>query len=489
MQFTLQKYQVGKAAECVVLGVVDHKLSSLGKALDKSLNRRLSHVLAQGDLTDNLISTQLVHCPQDACKRVLLVSLGTAKALTDAKAIKVMKAAAAALKKLNLKTAVWALQENLPSTEQSILQAILKISDQDYQYTTTKKAPKTKQAKLSKVIFHVEKNTKALNQILSQGKATAAGMAVTKQLGNLPANICTPTHVAKQAQAMAKGDAKLQCKVLSEAEMKKLKMNTLLSVSAGSSEPAKLVCLDYKGGKKGDKPIVLVGKGVTFDSGGISLKPGNAMDEMKYDMCGAATVMGVFKAITTLKLKLNVVGIMPCTENMPGSKATKPGDVITSMSGQTVEVLNTDAEGRLILSDALTYAGRFKPKAVIDIATLTGAMVVALGHHTTGIMGNDDKLVQQLVAAGANVQDLAWQLPMGDHYDEMIKTNFADMANIGSGGAGSITAAQFLGRFTKDYQWAHMDIAGTAWVGGGESKGATGRPVPLLTQYLVKQAG
>jgi len=269
--------------------------------------------------------------------------------------------------------------------------------------------------------------------------------------------------------------------------MEKLGMGSLLSVARGSHEPPKLIVLKYEGGRRGDKPYALVGKGVTFDTGGISLKPAPEMDEMKFDMCGAASVLGTLRAVAELKLPINVVGVIPATENMPGGSATKPGDIVTSMSGQTVEILNTDAEGRLILCDALTYTERFDPQAVVDIATLTGACVIALGHVASGLFANDDALAEQLLAAGQTSRDRAWHLPLWDDYQEQLKSNFADFANIGGRPAGSVTAACFLARFTKKFKWAHLDIAGVAWKSGA-AKGATGRPVPLLTQYLIDRA-
>jgi leucyl aminopeptidase len=275
----------------------------------------------------------------------------------------------------------------------------------------------------------------------------------------------------------------LDCEVLEESDMSKLGMNSLLSVSKGSIEPPKLISLSYVG--NGDaKPIVLVGKGVTFDSGGISLKPGAGMDEMKYDMCGAASVLGTMRAVAEMKFKVNLTIVVPTVENMPAHNASKPGDVVTSMSGQTIEILNTDAEGRLILCDALTYVEKFNPEVVIDVATLTGAVIVALGKHNSGLMSNDQALADGLISASKIALDGAWQLPIEDEYDEQLKSNFADMANIGGREAGTITAACFLARYSKDYRWAHLDIAGTAWVSGSK-KGATGRPVPLLTQYII----
>ena len=277
----------------------------------------------------------------------------------------------------------------------------------------------------------------------------------------------------------------LECEVLEESEMEALGMNSLLSVSKGSSEPGKLISVSYNNAGK-DQPVVLVGKGVTFDSGGISLKPGAKMDEMKFDMCGAASVLGVMSAVAEMNLKVNLTVVVPTVENMPAHDASKPGDVVKSMSGQTVEILNTDAEGRLILCDALTYCEKFRPKVVIDIATLTGAVIIALGKHHSGLMANDQALADDLKKAGNDAMDTVWQLPLDEEYDELLKSNFADMANIGGREAGTVTAACFLARFTKDYRWAHLDIAGTAWLGGSK-KGATGRPVPLLTQYIMEQ--
>ncbi|HNP25341.1 MAG TPA: leucyl aminopeptidase, partial [Nitrosomonas sp.] len=323
-------------------------------------------------------------------------------------------------------------------------------------------------------------------EALKQGAAIAHGMSLTKDLGNLAPNICTPTYLADQAKDLAK-TYKFKATILDKKDMEKQGMGALLAVARGSHQPAKLIVLEYQGKGKKEKPIVLVGKGVTFDTGGISLKPAAEMDEMKYDMSGAASVLGTMKAIGEMNLPINVVAIIPATENMPGGSATKPGDVVTSMSGQTIEILNTDAEGRLILCDALTYAERFEPKAVIDIATLTGACVIALGNVATGLMSNDETLSQELLKAGEQAVDRVWQLPLWNEYQDLLKSNFADMANIGGRAGGTITAACFLSRFTKKYQWAHLDIAGTAWKSGKE-KGSTGRPVPLLTQFLISQA-
>jgi leucyl aminopeptidase len=330
---------------------------------------------------------------------------------------------------------------------------------------------------------------------LTEGGALAHGMSLARTLGNLPGNICTPTYLGEQAKALGKEFKSLSVKVLDRKQIEALKMGSFLSVARGSVEQPRFIVLHYKGkpvaAKRGAKapagPIVLVGKGITFDSGGISLKPAATMDEMKFDMCGAASVLGTLRAVAEIGLPGEIIGLIPTCENMPSGSANKPGDVVTSMSGQTIEILNTDAEGRLILCDALTYAERFKPSAVIDIATLTGACVVALGKVNTGLFASDDALAEALLAAGKQSMDTAWRLPLDDAYQEQLKSNFADMANIGGQPGGAVTAACFLARFAKAYHWAHLDIAGTAWRGGGE-KGSTGRPVPMLLQYLINQA-
>ena len=353
---------------------------------------------------------------------------------------------------------------------------------------STKKESKKK---LNKITFAIDPNTNIAKDIVNAiidgsklGQAMAKGQLFAKNLGNLPGNICTPTYIAEQAIDIAKDSDKITAEVLEEADMQALGMGSLLSVSRGSRQPAKLIVLHYKGASNADeKPHVLVGKGLTFDAGGISIKPSAKMDEMKYDMCGSASVIGTLLAVEELQLDINLVVIVPSSENLPDGDANKPGDIVKSMSGRTIEILNTDAEGRLILCDALTYAERFEPKSVIDVATLTGACIVALGHHTNGLMGNNQELIDALLEAGESSLDRAWQLPLWDEYHQQLKSNFADLANIGGPGAGTITAACFLSKFTEKYPWAHLDIAGTAWTGGA-AKGATGRCVPILTQYL-----
>jgi leucyl aminopeptidase len=342
---------------------------------------------------------------------------------------------------------------------------------------------------LSKLIINVPQRNdlRRVEHALHRGLAIAGGVRLAKDLGNLPGNICTPTYLAEQAGELAKS-YNLQIEVLERPEMEKLGMGSLLSVARGSRQPPKLIVLQYKKGKASQKPIALVGKGITFDAGGISLKPAGEMDEMKYDMCGAASALGTLKAVAELDLPINLIVVIPASENLPDGDANKPGDIVTSMSGQTIEVLNTDAEGRLVLCDAMTYVEKYEPETVVDIATLTGACVIALGHHVSGLFGNDDSLVKELTNAGDESFDRAWHMPMWDEYQDQLKSNFADMANIGGRPGGSITAACFLSRFAKKFNWAHLDIAGTAWK-SGKDKGATGRPVPLLTHFLIKRSG
>ena len=346
-------------------------------------------------------------------------------------------------------------------------------------------------AKLEEIIFAIDpaanfsaEMVASVEQGVKLGFAMAKGQLFAKNLGNLSGNICTPTYIAEQAEDIANGNDKITVEILEESDMEAMGMGSFLSVSRGSREPAKLIVLHYQGAANEDeKPHVLVGKGLTFDAGGISLKPAGKMDEMKYDMCGSASVIGALLAAAELELPINLKVVVPSSENLPDGDANKPGDIVKSMSGRTIEILNTDAEGRLILCDALTYAERFEPQSVIDVATLTGACIVALGHHTNGLMANDQELADAVLVAGDESQDRAWQLPMWDEYHKQLKSNFADLANIGGPGAGTITAACFLSKFTKKYPWVHLDIAGTAWTGGA-GKGATGRCVPILTQYL-----
>jgi leucyl aminopeptidase len=368
---------------------------------------------------------------------------------------------------------------------------VLAARDAAYRFDAMKSKKEPVPTGVRKIAFAVMAATAdAAKQAVAQAVAVANGIDLTKDLGNFPANVCTPTYLANTAKKMAR-EFKLEVEILDRKQLQALKMGSFLSVTNGSVEPPKFIVLKHLGGKSKEAPVVLVGKGITFDSGGISLKPGSAMDEMKYDMGGAASVLGTMRAIAEMKLKLNVIVVIPTCENMPSGSATKPGDIVTSMSGQTIEILNTDAEGRLVLCDALTYAERFKPAAVVDVATLTGACITALGHHNSGLFTRSDDahdaLANELLAAGKQAGDTAWRMPIEDSYQEQLKSNFADMANIGGPPAGAVTAACFLERYTKKYTWAHLDIAGTAWKSGA-AKGSTGRPVPLLTTFLINRA-
>jgi leucyl aminopeptidase len=356
-----------------------------------------------------------------------------------------------------------------------------------YRYSETLSKPKAA-SKLKKLQLSPGEGLSAAraDEAMRSGLAIGEGVNLARELGNLPGNICNPDYLAREARRLSRQHASISSKVLNEKQMRELGMGSLLSVAAGSEQPARLIIMEYKGGKRGEQPVVLVGKGITFDSGGISLKPGPKMDEMKYDMGGAASVFGTFRALAELALPINVVGLVAAAENMPSGRATKPGDVVKSMSGKTIEILNTDAEGRLVLCDALTYAERYKPAAVIDIATLTGACIVALGSHASGLYANDEELAAQLLEAGTETHDRAWRMPLWQDYQKQLKSNFADLANIGGPEAGSVTAACFLARFAEKYPWAHLDIAGAAW--NSSPKGATGRPVPLLTRYLQDRA-
>ncbi|WP_374243225.1 leucyl aminopeptidase [Zoogloea sp.] len=494
MEFTIKAGAPEKLkSDCVVAGVyAGGDPSAAARSLDKASDGAIGALLARGELDDKAGATLMLHnLPGIAAPRVLLVSLGKADELTDKLYRDAVTAAAKQLAGTVAADAAFCLTDaELPHRDLAwrIAQAAQILEDSTYRCDELKSKRDESRKGVRKIAFLTKtKDTAPLEAAVRRGTAIAEGMALAKTLGNLPGNVCTPTYLATAARKLAK-DHKIKVEVLDQGDMEKLGMGALLSVARGSHEPPKFIVLNYKGGKAKDKPVVLVGKGITFDTGGISLKPGEGMDEMKYDMCGAASVLGTFKAIAQMALPINVVGLVPTTENMPGGAATKPGDIVTSMSGQTIEVLNTDAEGRLILCDALTYAERFDPVAVIDVATLTGACIIALGNLTSGLLANDDALAAELLASGQAAGDKAWQLPLWDEYQDMLKSNFADIPNIGSKGAGTITAACFLARFTKAYKWAHLDIAGTAWKSGAD-KGATGRPVPLLTQFLIGRAG
>jgi leucyl aminopeptidase len=466
-------------------------MSEAAAIIDKATKGYLRRVIERGDMNGSIGSTLLLHdVPGVACTRVLLLGLGPKSGFTEKQFRRCIGAAIEMLARTGATDAELHFTElsvGHRDVEWRVMQTARAAREATYRFEQMKSAPAKNASALRRIVLAVTKSDeKRAARGLAQGLALAHGISLARDLGNLPGNICTPAYLAEQARKLAK-HYRMKVQVLEQADMEKLGMNTLLSVAAGSSQPPKLIVLEYRTGAKNQKPVVLVGKGVTFDTGGISLKPAPEMDEMKYDMSGAGSVLGTLKAVAEMKLPVNVVGIIPATENMPGGRATKPGDIVTSMSGQTVEILNTDAEGRLILCDALTYAERFDPAAVIDIATLTGACVIDLGHVVSGLFANDDPLAREVLTAGDHAGDGAWHLPLHDEYQDQLRSNFADFANIGGRPAGAVTAACFLSRFTKQYKWAHLDVAGTAWKSGKE-KGSTGRPVPLLTQFLVNRA-
>jgi len=524
MEFTARHLDpVTAKTDCLILSI-GQQLDAAAKAVDDATQGLVSRLLRDNDFSGKPGATLLLHEPPGlAARRLLLVGSGTLP-MTPLDYIKTVRAAGQHVGAAT-KTVVTTLADT-PVLDRNVLwnaqQLVRLFGEASYRFARegsdaaaaprgakagAAKAGSTKTdaaradnaengdasaqpTKLKRVTLACADPdvTADAQKGITYGSALALGINRARQLGDLPANTCTPGYLAQQARHLGRQHAAVTTRVLAEKDMRELGMGALLSVTAGTVQPAYLLVMDYRGGKKSTRPVVLVGKGVTFDSGGISLKPGAKMDEMKYDMCGAASVLGVMEALAALQLPLNVIGIVPTVENMPSGQATKPGDVVTSLSGQTIEILNTDAEGRLILCDALTYAARYKPDTVIDIATLTGACVVALGKHASGLFSNDEALAADLLAAGEQAGDRAWQLPLWDDYDQQLKSPFADIANIGGPEAGSITAACFLARFTKSYRWAHLDIAGSAWNSAGP-KGATGRPVPLLLEYLRRKAG
>ena len=475
--------------ECIVVGIeAEGKLAPSAAALDTAASGYLKELIDSGDLSGKAGEQQMLYrVPGIKASRVLVVGLGKSDERKDRHYRKLVTALASALKKSGIRNATIAL-DGLAGDADDIYrqtrQLVEWFSGELYQYDTTK-SKKADAIKLETIaILLSEDDTELGEGALLDGAAIANGVSSARDVGNLPGNICTPSHLAERAIGLAETYDNVEAEILDEAQMEALGMGALLAVGRGSSQPSRLIVLQYKGGEAGDKPHALVGKGITFDSGGISLKPGAAMDEMKFDMCGAASVLGTLEAVAEMQLPLNVVGVIAAAENMPAGNATKPGDIVTTLSGQTVEILNTDAEGRLVLCDALTYTERFEPASVVDIATLTGACIIALGHQATGLLANDDSLAEALLDAGEYAADRAWQLPLWDEFQEQLDSNFADMANIGGRPAGTITAACFLSRFTEKFRWAHLDIAGVAW-NSGKQKGATGRCVPLLAQYLL----
>ncbi|AJX16689.1 leucyl aminopeptidase [Burkholderia ubonensis] len=485
-------FLTGKS-DCIVLGIFEAQtLSGAALDIDTAAKGLISRVVKAGDMDGKRGKTLFLHEVQGiGASRVLLVGLGKQDAFNQKAYNDAVTAAWRALLATKVVQVTFTLAQ-LPVDERGsdwgVRAAILALRNETYRFTQLKSKPEPASHALKRIVFSVDPaDEKAAKVAVKQAVALANGMDLTRDLGNLPGNVCTPTYLANTAKQLAK-DWNLKAEVLGLKQVQALKMGSFLSVARASVEPPQFIVLHYQGAAAKAKPVVLVGKGITFDTGGISLKPGEGMDEMKYDMCGAGSVLGTIRAVAEMGLKINVVAIVPTCENMPGGNATKPGDIVTSMKGLTIEVLNTDAEGRLILCDALTYAERFKPAAVIDVATLTGACVIALGGHNSGLFSKDDALAGELLDASREANDPAWRMPLDDEYQDQLKSNFADLANIGGRPAGAVTAACFLSRFTDSYPWAHLDIAGTAWKSGA-AKGATGRPVPLLAQFLIDRAG
>ncbi|HKE44453.1 MAG TPA: leucyl aminopeptidase [Steroidobacteraceae bacterium] len=483
-----------KRSDCAVLGVYEaHELAAATRTFDGRHGRRIAALLRRGDfagrLGDTLLVSDSAHGPN---ARVLLVGLGPRKSYNRKAYRRALLASLHALTRTGAAHAVsWLAHESVAGLDayyagrfaaEAAANVLYRIPD----LKTGTRPPAPALRRLTSVLADAAAARDA-QRGLNDGAAIADGMKITRDLANLPANVCTPRHIGRAARALAKKHRALRVKVLERRAIERLRMGAFLSVTHGSDEPPQLIVLEYRGARRSAAPIALIGKGITFDSGGISLKDPAGMDEMKFDMSGAASVLGTFASAAALRLPLNLVGIIPACENLPNGRATKPGDVVRSMSGQTVEVLNTDAEGRLILADALTYVRRYKPAAVVDVATLTGACVVALGAHFAGLMSADEELTNELAKAGERSDDRAWRMPLVEEYGEQLKSNFADMANTGGREGGAITAACFLSKFAHGLRWAHLDIAGVAWLTGAQ-KGSTGRPVPLLVDFLLHRA-
>lgn len=481
-------------ADCIVAPVFERRtLSETAERLDRAGDGFIRSVVEGGDFNGEGESVHMLHrMPGVAAARVLLLGCGKRDAF-DLKVLrKVSAAASRTLERGSTRHVAFDIggfgpsADDLAARARALVESVLVARYRFDQFKSEAGAPETPLERITLCIPE-SADTTPVEHAIAAAQAIANGIALARDLANRPGNICTPAHLADEARDLAEYWPKLETRVLEADDMEKLGMGALLAVSRGSRQPPKLIAMEYMGGGDTERPVVFVGKGVTFDTGGISIKPAQGMDEMKFDMGGAASVFGVMRAVAELELPINVIGVVPAVENMPDGAAVKPGDILTTMSGRTVEVLNTDAEGRLILCDALTWVGHYKPEAVIDIATLTGACIVALGHHPAALLTNDDTIAGQLLAAGENSGDRCWRLPLWDDYQEQLKSPFADMANIGGQPAGTITAACFLSRFTEEYEhWAHLDIAGVAWT-RGDKKGATGRPVALLMQYLLER--
>jgi leucyl aminopeptidase len=486
---------------CVVVGVhAAGELTAPARRIDQASRGALRAAL--GDLSGKAGSTLLLRAlPGVAAERVLLVGLGERKSFGAARFREAVRAAANALRNLGAKDAALFLVDlkvNDPVNDRAgesagarhvswnLRHAVLALREAFYRFDQLKTQKQPPHPALKQLVLPISPNAQ-LQGALREALATADGVDLAKTLGNLPPNICTPAYLAAEAAKLAR-QYKLGLEVLERRDMEKLGMGALLAVTRASHQPPKMIVLRYSGAAKSKKPVVLVGKGITFDTGGISLKPAGEMDEMKFDMSGAASVLGAVSALAAMRAPVNVIAVAPTCENMPGGAASRPGDIVTTLSGQTVEILNTDAEGRLILCDALTYAERLGPDVVVDIATLTGACVIALGHVASGLFANDQRLADELRGAADDAWDRVWQMPLWEDYQEQLRSNFADFANIGGRPAGAVTAASYLARFTRKMRWAHLDVAGTAWKSGRE-KGSTGRPVPLLVRFVLRHAG
>jgi len=486
MQYRVNTENVTEiATDCLVVPVWQGgELGEQAGAVDAATGGALGRIAGSGDQRWKIGDRHLLHGPSGcAAQRILLVGAGKQDGLSAGEAAKFCASAAKGVLAGNIAHAHFALADLVTGNVDAAWLAARLAQESEtaaYRYVATRSDP-GRPVVLESVSVSIA--GRKIRQALVRGAAIGAAVNRARQLGNLPGNVCTPEYLADQARQLAKEFGKLDVEVLDEAQMRELGMGCLLSVAAGSAEEARLIVMHYQASD--NRPTVLLGKGITFDTGGISLKPGLAMDEMKFDMCGAASVFGAVSCAAELELPVNLIGMVAAAENMPGSKATKPGDIVTSMSGKTVEILNTDAEGRLVLCDAMTYAERFQPARLIDIATLTGAAVAAFGHHANVMLGNDQELLDQLLQCGQDCLDRAWQLPLWDEYQKQLDSNFADMANIGGKLAGTITAACFLSRYAGKFPWAHLDIAGSAWHPAAARKGATGRPVPLLVEYLL----
>ncbi len=492
MEFTIKSGSPEKQrSACVVVGVFDNrKLSLSAELIDRASNGYISEIIRRGDMEGKLGATLLLHNVRGTlADRVLLVGLGKERDFRDKEFRQAIRAAVKLLNETgSYEAVIYLTEEKVKRREVTwrIEHAVVVAMDAVYRYERMKSEPTEVRRPLRKLTLSVPQRSDLADgeRAAAQGLAIARGMEFARDLGNTPGNVCTPTWLAEEARKLGESFPAVKVEVMERPQIEALGMGSFLSVSRGSDEPPRFLVLEYMASPKKSKPFVLVGKGITFDTGGISLKPAADMDQMKFDMCGAATVLGTMRAIAEIGAPINLVVLVPTCENMPSGRATKPGDVVTSMSGQTIEVLNTDAEGRLILADALTYAERYEPEAVVDVATLTGAMVIALGHVACGVFSNSDALARTLLQAGDDAYDRGWQMPLWDDYHEGLASNFADVANIAGRAGGSITAACFLSRFARKYDWAHLDIAGVAWKEGKE-KGATGRPVPLLARWLL----